>query len=200
MSTTKDTTSIFQYYYKKYCATFASIDLILTTNYNFIPISISTLRKRRKRRSTQTITTKSQPTIRPTTMTMSMTMTTKLRVLPSQITSVAQTFGKSLLTSLFKCIAMFYPVIVLLFILNSNKNCNSKSMILFCDAVPMPTSLALPPSPSALLLSIDDGALAAERVSLQHVAAAVQRNQVVNLTRQHGGDVFDAFGKHFFLL
>lgn len=71
-------------------------------------------------------------------------------------------------------------------------------MILLCDAVPMPTSLVLPPSPSELLLaaaSHDDSAIA-ERVSLERVAAAVQRNQVVNLTRQHGGDVFNAFGKY----
>lgn len=45
-----------------------------------------------------------------------------------------------------------------------------------CSAGPMPTSLVLPPSSS----SVDSPTI-----------------RVVNLTRQHGGDTFTAFGKLF---
>lgn len=50
---------------------------------------------------------------------------------------------------------------------------NGKSMIPICAAGPVPTSLVLPPTSS-----VDSTII-----------------QVVNLTRQHGGDVFTAFGR-----
>lgn len=55
-----------------------------------------------------------------------------------------------------------------------------------CEAAPAPTSLVLLPSPS-----IADGNIE-QHVALQRVAEA---NHIVNLTRQHGGDVFKASGK-----
>lgn len=72
-----------------------------------------------------------------------------------------------------------------------------------CDA--LPTSLVLPPSQSSSLSLLPTGINIIERgTTLQQngidgtVAASVvaaQTNNVLNLTRQHGGDVFNAIGK-----
>lgn len=72
----------------------------------------------------------------------------------------------------------------------SDNTSNGKSMLL-CDAAP--SSLVLPPSPSPSLLPFGENI--EQHVALQSVAEA---NRVVNLTRQHGGDVFKAYGKIIF--
>lgn len=67
-------------------------------------------------------------------------------------------------------------------------------MLPLCYANPLASSVVRPPSQSALLLSTASGN-DGERLSFDRVAAAVQTNRVGNLTRQHGGDVFYAFGE-----
>lgn len=68
-------------------------------------------------------------------------------------------------------------------------------MLPLCYANPLPASVILPSSQSVLLSSTARGN-EGERLSFDRVAAAaVQTNRVGNLTRQHGGDVFYAFGK-----
>lgn len=64
-------------------------------------------------------------------------------------------------------------LIIFLLAANIQSDLNGRSMMPICRAGPVPTSLVLPPTSSADSPSI----------------------QVVNLTRQHGGDIFTAFGK-----
>lgn len=78
-------------------------------------------------------------------------------------------------------------------------NYMSNSMIPLCYANPLPTSLIRPSSQSALLLGTT-GDIDGERVSFDRGAAAAQTNRVGNLTRQHGGDVFYAFGEYICLI
>lgn len=59
---------------------------------------------------------------------------------------------------------------------------------MFCEAAPAPTSLVLLPSSSPSGAGDNIG----QHVALQRVAEA---NHIVNLTRQHGGDVFKASGR-----
>lgn len=74
-----------------------------------------------------------------------------------------------------------FIVILLLTLLNLHSDFNEnwmsihRMMPMLCMAGPMPTSLVLPPTSQ----SADS--------SMVHV---------VNLTRQHGGDIFTAFGKY----
>lgn len=88
----------------------------------------------------------------------------------------------------------------LVFCAHDNYMGNSKAMIPLCYANPLPTPLILPSSQSASLLSTasdNDG----DRLSFDRMAAAaMQTNRVGNLTRQHGGDVFYAFGEFSFIL
>lgn len=75
-----------------------------------------------------------------------------------------------------------------LFVLFTFVNTINK-LILFSESAP--ASLVLLPSPSP---SSGVGDNSEQHVSLQRVAEA---NHVVNLTRQHGGDVFKASGNFF---
>lgn len=61
----------------------------------------------------------------------------------------------------------------------------------YVEAAPAPTSLVLPPSPSPSSQS-RFGDNIQDHVALQRVAIP---NDMVNLTRQHGGDVFKTGGK-----
>lgn len=87
---------------------------------------------------------------------------------------------------------------VILIVLNDNKN-NGKSIIL-CEAAPT-SSLPLSPSASAASLSLASSMLpllsnnnnTPVQVALHRIA---ETNQVVNITRQHGGDAFNAIGKY----
>lgn len=71
-----------------------------------------------------------------------------------------------------------------------------------CNAIPLPLSSSSSLLSSAYLSSVSsDNAATAERITFDRIAAAVQVNRVVNLTRQYSGDVFSAFRKylHYFL-
>lgn len=128
------------------------------------------------------------------------TMASTQKLLSQQQPSKKQTFTESSSSTLSSSMAftfksISFQLIAILLIL-----CSSQ-----CDCNAIPTSMVLPPSPSssAYLLSAasSDNAAMAERVSLERVAAAVQTNRAVNLTRQYAGDVFSAFGKiHVFSL
>lgn len=69
-----------------------------------------------------------------------------------------------------------YLIVFLLTVNIYNDHIGGGSIIPMCNGGPMPTSLVLPPTSSS---AIDSPTI-----------------RVVNLTRQHGGDIFTAFGKH----
>lgn len=69
-----------------------------------------------------------------------------------------------------------YLIVFLLTLNIYNDHFGGGSIIPMCNGGPMPTSLVLPPTSSS--------------------AIDAPTNRVVNLTRQHGGDIFTAFGKH----
>lgn len=85
--------------------------------------------------------------------------------------SAVQTFRKLLRAT--KAIDTWILFIAFLLAVNIYSDHSGVSMLPACNAGPLSTSLVLPPSSSA-----DSPAI-----------------QVVNLTRQHGGDIFTAFGK-----
>lgn len=70
-----------------------------------------------------------------------------------------------------------YLIVFLLMVNIYNDHFGGGSIIQMCNGVPMPTSLVLPPTSSSS--AIDSPTI-----------------RVVNLTRQHGGDIFTAFGKY----
>lgn len=84
--------------------------------------------------------------------------------------------------------------LAILFALCAHTNYMGDSMIPLCYANPLPTSLIRPSSQSALLLATS-GDIDGDRMSFDRRKAAAQTNRVGNLTRQHGGDVFYAFGE-----
>lgn len=107
---------------------------------------------------------------------------------------------------------MFSSLTILL-ILSANKN-NGKSMVL-CDAAAeaIASSLVLPPTPAIFLSRSSGGRSVSVSAGNVHISnnidahnnaaaataaallATSSTSQIVNLTRQHGGDVFDAMGK-----
>lgn len=108
------------------------------------------------------------------------------------IRSAVQTFVEVLLALKFKCTSIRNSIVILLIFFVYNDYIGG-AIIPLCKANPMPTSLVLPPSSALRLTASSDND--AERMSLERVATAIQTNRVVNLTRLHGGDVFNAFGK-----
>lgn len=110
------------------------------------------------------------------------------------IRSAVETFVKVLLALKFKCTSIRNSIVILL-IFFVYTDYIGDSIIPLCNANPMPTSLVLPPSSSSALRLTASSDNDAERMSLERVASAIQTNRVVNLTRLHSGDVFNAFGK-----
>lgn len=72
-----------------------------------------------------------------------------------------------------KSIDTWRLLMIYILMANISNDLNGISMLPMCMAGPVPTSLVLPPTSSSDAPNI----------------------QVVNLTRQHGGDMFTAFGK-----
>lgn len=99
-----------------------------------------------------------------------MNMATKTQASALASTSAVQTNRK--LPRATKPIDTWILMVIFLFTVNIQSDLNGRSMVPICEAGPVPTSLVLPPS------SVDSPSI-----------------QVVNLTRQHGGDIFTAFGK-----
>lgn len=108
---------------------------------------------------------------------------------------------------------VFYSLLILL-ILSANRN-NGKSIVL-CDATAVASLVLSPTQGSTVFLSrssngrsvsvsarndrnnnnIDDPNIAATvTATAAALLATSTASQIVNLTRQHGGDVFDAMGK-----
>lgn len=123
------------------------------------------------------------------------TTTAHNRFLTTTTSAVQISIGLSLVFA-FKSIS-FHLIAILVILCAQGKDCN---------AIPLSTSLILPP-PSTSLASVylssvsSDNAATGEHMSFDRVAAAVQVNRVVNVTRQYAGDVFSALGKylHYFL-
>lgn len=96
--------------------------------------------------------------------------TLKLHSKTARASSV-QTIKKSLRA--IKPIDVWQLLMIYLLTAHIQNEFNGRSMMPMCAAGPVPTSLVLPPTSSA------DSPII----------------HVVNLTRQHGGDIFTAFGK-----
>lgn len=129
--------------------------------------------------------------------------------MPSRSSRLVQPSSRSLRYGRSLAMHIFSSFIILL-ILSANKN-NGKSMVL-CEAVAdAAASLPLPPTQAAVVFSRStsdrsvNSKLAGDHNSVVTATAAALHastttSQVVNLTRQHGGDVFDAMGKRAILI